>query len=184
MLFLRNSDGRFLINSRSYPRGAISHNKKNIFHSLPRTDFKQTSPHQIEGLSSVGPCRGVLDLGNSIHHGLSIQIFLKTEDNVSIAGKHYKSYMCAIFSNVEGADEVLEELLAFFKVSRALKIDASGAVQQNTNVYFGFALLKREIYTNMMRNREQDFKMKYELFQAFGTNNIVQFFTIFTYMGK
>lgn len=147
MLLLRNSDGSFLINSSSYPRGAISHNNKNIFHSLPRTDFKQTSSHQIEGLSSVGAFRRVLDLLNSIHHGLCIQIFLKTEDDGRIAGKHYKSHMCAIFSNVEGADKVFEELLAFFKVSRALEIDAPGAVQQNSNVYFGFALLKREIYT-------------------------------------
>lgn len=55
--------------------------------------------------------------------------------------------MCAIFGDVEGFDEVFEELLAFVKVSRALEIDASGTVQQDSNVYFGFATLGRERYT-------------------------------------
>lgn len=151
MLLLRNLDGIIVINSSSYPRGSISHDNKNISHSLPRTDFKQTSSHQIEGLSGVGTLLRVLDLVNSSHHGVCIQIFLKTEDDVSIAGKHYKSHMRAIFSDVEGADEIFEERLAFFKVSRALEIDASGAVQQDSNVYFGFALLGRERYTNTMR---------------------------------
>jgi len=54
--------------------------------------------------------------------------------------------MCAILSDVEGADKIFQELLAFFKVSRALEIDASGAVQQDSNVYFSFTLLGRERY--------------------------------------
>ena len=62
--------------------------------------------------------------------------------------------MCAIFSDVEGADEVFNERLAFVKVSRVLIIDASGTIQQDSNVYFSFALLGREGYTNMVRNRQ------------------------------
>lgn len=58
--------------------------------------------------------------------------------------------MCAIFGDVESLDEVFNELQAFFEVSRCLEIYACGTVQQESEIYFCFAILGKDRY-NMVR---------------------------------